>query len=159
MIWMCHCAFTAIGSLADLHFTAVRFTDPIAKYYLSSLAQVFFPSRTRLSSLSLKWWAKVNGLSVLPVGVKSFGATMLLALGLSKCIIRALQCHTRKIKSTLYEFGSEYLLHCLLQIFICSSFKMVISQQFTSSPGPGYQMAFWQIFKFNLPYIWWLAPD
>ena len=103
----------------------------------------------------------MNGLSVLPVGVKSFGATMLLALGLSKCIICALQYHTFNpcivkppVESTLpvlikedqvntcHKFGSEYLLHCLLQIFICSSFTMVISQQFTSSPDSGYQMAF-----------------
>ena len=86
---------------------------------------------------------------------------MLLALGLSKCIICALQYHTFNpcivkppVESTLpvlikedqvntcHKFGSEYPLHCLLQIFICSSFTMVISQQFTSSPDSGYQMAF-----------------
>ena len=93
---------------------------------------------------------------LLPVGVKSFGATMLLALGLSKCIISALQYHTfnpclsslllnqlylsslRKIKSILVTNLAQNTSCTAFSKYICSSFKMVISQQFTSSPDSGY---------------------
>ena len=152
MILMCHCAFTAIGSLADLHFTVIRLTDPIAKYYLSSLAQVFFPSRLGLAvyhsndELKLIWTAWVKSLAlpcclllVYPsVSSVPFNITPS-NLALSSLLFNQLYLSSlRKIKSILVTNLAQNTSCTAFSKYICSSFKMVISQQFTSSPDSGY---------------------
>ena len=155
---MCHCAFTAIGSLADLHFTVIRLTDPIAKYYLSSLAQVFFPSRLGLAvyhsndELKLIWTAFL--LSLMELNHLALPCCLLLVypsvssvpfnitpsnLALSSLLFNQLYLSSlRKIKSILVTNLAQNTSCTAFSKYICSSFKMVISQQFTSSPDSGY---------------------
>lgn len=150
---MCHCAFTAIGSLADLHFTVIRLTDPVAKYYLSSLAQVFFPSRLGLAvyhsndELKLIWTAFLVKSLALPcclllvypsVSSVPFNITPS-NLALSSLLFNQLYLSSlRKIKSILVTNLAQNTSCTAFSKYICSSFKMVISQQFTSSPDSGY---------------------